>query len=308
MTTPLILQIQAAALDSKESVTDALRKAKIACVKLELREFEEWIDLELNGYVDKTVKEMPQYRMIRGVPQGYNLFHGWQTISFVAPDMHKFFATAPINMTIPAIEESLRNAGNDGSFSFFYSPDVEKLLRDAVDDEDVNLRIKLNVHQVHDILHAVRTILLDWTLKLEKQGVLGENLIFSQEEKRKSEAVTTSTVNSIHINQVGAFALHADHSVMRGSVEATTTTLSQSTLDLVQQVEALLPASKLPVEIQGATQAALGDLKREATALTPDNGRLRKALESLKRVLAPAGETLLKIAVDAAVSKLLTPT
>src|ERR1700722_12712837 len=30
MTTPLILQIQAAALDSKASVTDALRKAKLA--------------------------------------------------------------------------------------------------------------------------------------------------------------------------------------------------------------------------------------------------------------------------------------
>jgi hypothetical protein len=96
---------------------------------------------------------------------------------------------------------------------------------------------------------------------------------------------------------------------MQGSVEATTTTThSQSTLDLVQQVEALLPASQLPVEIQGETQAALSDLKREATAPRPDNGRLRKGLESLKRVLAPAGETLLKIAVDAAVSKLLTPT
>jgi hypothetical protein len=211
-------------------------------------------------------------------------------------------------MTIPAIEESLRGAKHDGSFSFFYSSEVETLLREAVAVPNIKLRIKLSVHQVHDILHAVRTILLDWTLKMEKQGVLGENLIFSPEEKRKSEAITTSAVNSIHINQVGAFALHADHSVMQGSVEATTTTtLSQSTLDLVHQIEALLPASKLPVEIQGATQAALGDLKREATASTPDNGRIRKGLESLKRVLAPAGETLLKIAVDAAVAKLLTP-
>jgi hypothetical protein len=83
MTTPLILQIQAAALDSKASVTDALRKAKLACVKLELKEFEEWIELELSGYIDKKVSEMPQYRMIRGVPQGWNPFHGWQPVSFV---------------------------------------------------------------------------------------------------------------------------------------------------------------------------------------------------------------------------------
>ena len=122
-------------------------------------------------------------------------------------------------------------------------------------------------------------------------------LYFHTEEKRKSEAATTSTVHSININQVGAFALHADRSVIQGSVEATTSTtmLSQSTLDLVQQVEALLPASKLPVEIQGATQAALGELKREATADAPDSGRLRRGLESLKKVLAQPGKRCSKL-------------
>jgi hypothetical protein len=209
-------------------------------------------------------------------------------------------------MTIPAIEESLRDAKGDGSFSFSYGAEMEALLSNSLNVGDTRVRIKLSAHQVHDILHAVRTILLEWTLKLEKQGVLGENLMFSPEEKRKSEAVTTSAVNSIHINQVGAFAFNADHSLVQGSVEATTT-LSQSTLDLVRQVEALLPASNLTVAIQGATQAALAELKQEASAAIPDSGRLRKGLESLKRVLAPAGETLLKLAVDAAVTKLLTP-
>ena len=182
------------------------------------------------------------------------------------------------------------------------------MLASSLNVGDIRLRIQLSAHQVHDILHAVRTILLEWTLKLEKQGVLGENLMFSPEEKRKSEAVTASAVNSIYINQVGAFAFNADHSVVQGSVETTRlTTLSQSTLGLVQQVEALLAASNLPVEIQGATQAALAELNQEASAATPDSGRVRKGLESLKRVLAPAGETLLKLAVDAAVTKLLTP-
>ncbi len=59
MSTPLILQIQQAAPDSKSSVTDALRRAKIACVKLELTEFGNWVDLELNGYMDKKVEETP---------------------------------------------------------------------------------------------------------------------------------------------------------------------------------------------------------------------------------------------------------
>jgi hypothetical protein len=56
MTTSLILQIQEAALDSKSSVTDALRKAKIACVKLGLTEFGNWVDLELTGYIGKKLR------------------------------------------------------------------------------------------------------------------------------------------------------------------------------------------------------------------------------------------------------------
>jgi hypothetical protein len=91
MTTPLILQIQAAALDSKASVTDALRKAKLACVKLELKDFEEWIDLELNGYIGKVNKEIPQYRRLHGSPQGWNPFHGWQPIRFTDSEEQTFF-------------------------------------------------------------------------------------------------------------------------------------------------------------------------------------------------------------------------
>jgi len=67
MTTLLILQIREAALDSKSSVTDALRKAKIACVNLELIEFGIWVDLELNGYIGKTSGELSEYRKLRGV-------------------------------------------------------------------------------------------------------------------------------------------------------------------------------------------------------------------------------------------------
>jgi AbiTii-like protein len=150
MTTPLILQIQAAALDSTASVTDALRKAKVACVKLELKEFEEWIDLELSGYINKTVNEMPQYRMIRGMPEYWNPFHGWQTISVVASNEQKFFSTATINMTVPSIEDSVRGAKHDATFSFFYSAEVETALRESLPLKNIKLRIKFNVHQMYE--------------------------------------------------------------------------------------------------------------------------------------------------------------
>ena len=70
MTTPLILQIQEAALDGKAPITDALRKAKVACAKLGLAEFGRWVDSELNGYMDSKVADLPPYRKLYGTPQG----------------------------------------------------------------------------------------------------------------------------------------------------------------------------------------------------------------------------------------------
>jgi len=46
-------------------------------------------------------------------------------------------------------------------------------------------------------LHAVRNILLDWTIEMEKLGVLGNDLIFTQEERTKSAEATAQTVISI---------------------------------------------------------------------------------------------------------------
>jgi len=305
MTAPLILQIQEAALDGKSSVADALRKAKVACVKLGAGdgEFAKWIGLELNGY--KTLEGFPDYRKLSGTPEGYNPYHGWQPVIFHSAQQKENWGHAPIGMTISAIEESIRNAKPDGVFGFPYPPDVEQELRDSV-NHGTQFRIRLEVSHVANIINSVRNILLEWTLEMEKKGILGENLTFSADEKNKSAAVTANTVTHINIGQVGAFVQSAHESVVHGSVEATTT-LSQSTLDLVQQVEALLPVSNLPAPIQSEAQAALADLKQAASAQQPDSGRLRKGLESLKRVLAPAGETLIKLAVDAAVTKLLNP-
>jgi hypothetical protein len=141
---------------------------------------------------------------------------------------------------------------------------------------------------------------------MEQQGILGENLTFSAEDREKSASLTAQTVTHINIGQVGAFVQSASQSAVQGSVE-TALNLPRETIGLVQQVEALLPVSNLPQQIHDDARRELESLKQEASAAHPEGGRLRSGLESLRRILAPAGETLLKLAVDAAVAKLLGP-
>ena len=125
MTTPLILQIQQVAMDSKSSVTDALRKAKIICVKLGLN----WVDLELNGYIGKKFEELPEYRKLHGIPEAFNRYQGWQPIIFRSPEQEKNWSFAPIKMTIAAIEHSLRDSISIGALYLPYPPEVRPELR-----------------------------------------------------------------------------------------------------------------------------------------------------------------------------------
>jgi hypothetical protein len=143
---------------------------------------------------------------------------------------------------------------------------------------------------------------LDWTLAMETQGILGENLTFSPEERERSAFVTARTVNNIHIEQVGSFVQKI--LFVQGGIDSTLN-LRTGVRELVQQVEQLLPAAQLEQSLQKETYAALDELKEAASSTSPDSGTLRKGVESLKRVLAPAGEHLLKIAVDATVTKLI---
>ena len=72
----LVRSLQRDTLDSKKSVTEILRTAKLISAKLGLTDISQLIESELNGY--KPGDSAPPYRIIRGgTLQLYNPYHGW---------------------------------------------------------------------------------------------------------------------------------------------------------------------------------------------------------------------------------------
>jgi hypothetical protein len=208
-------------------------------------------------------------------------------------------------LTISAIEDSLRDAKSTEALYFPYPPEIQHDLRKSLNANWINdFCIKLSVTHGADILHAVRNILLDWTLALEKQGILGGTLTFSPDERERSASVTAQTINNFHIGQVGSLVQNAENSVIQGGIDSTLN-VETGVRNLVHQVEQLLPAANLEPALKNEVYAAIEELKGALNSTSPDSGRLRKGLEYLKRVLAPAGEHALKALVDAAVTKLL---
>ena len=54
-------------------VLNIAAKAYLVAKKLKLKEFEEWLNQEQNGYK----KEIPEYRNITGEIKAWNPYHGW---------------------------------------------------------------------------------------------------------------------------------------------------------------------------------------------------------------------------------------
>jgi hypothetical protein len=302
MSTPLILQIQQAAMDRNAPLTDALTKAKVACAKLGLTKFGEWVDRELHGYMDMPVEDLPPYRRLRGVPEGFNPYQGWSAITFWTGEQEAGWGDAPIGISVPSIEASLSPARPVGSFYFPYPAEVKRdLLKSLQRANDV--RIRLEVPQVVGLLQHVRSILLDWTLGMEKQGVLGENILFSPLERANAAGPTSEAIHSVYnIENVGTLFQSADRSIIQGSVHSTLGLMQQAD-QLVGQIERLLPASDLPAEVRDEATRAIADV-REATA-SKDEGRLRKGLAYLGQAFADAGDHVIRVAVDQMVAKML---
>src|SRR4051794_24066400 len=84
--------LQKGILDGQRSLTQLLRETKIIAAKLNLKDVEEWVDLELHGYPDG--KERPAYREVttdRLLLR--NPFRGWEHVGDVK---RRFKAHQPI--------------------------------------------------------------------------------------------------------------------------------------------------------------------------------------------------------------------
>ncbi|MHB8283351.1 MAG: AbiTii domain-containing protein [Caulobacteraceae bacterium] len=210
---PLILQIQQVCLAGSHSLADALRLAKVASSLLDLDEFGAWVDLELSGYHGKAFDEIPAYRKIVGIPQGWDAYQGWMPILVQHEKVAQTIATAPISSPIAHIE-SLDPAGD---YSLSYGPPQRAMIWKAI-GQTTELRLYLDVLQVKIIADTVRNILLDWTLKLRKAKILGDNLDFTEDEKARSISVTQHIKNYYHLGDVGAFVQTATGSDISGAI------------------------------------------------------------------------------------------
>lgn len=288
----IIEQIQKDALDPNFPVSALLRKVKLAATKLKLPKVEDWVDSELKGYS----REVPQYRRVRGLPKARNPLRGWIPISGDVATM-EFISTFPVGQAISGIENLLSRPEGD-RLMFPYPPDLVEKLNQGTGVYFAEMGLHVDRSAAVAIVDAVRTLVLEWAIELEKNGITGSDVSFSSEEQKLAQKAGVN----IQIGSIASFTGNLGASGVSGDVIATHVT-AENVRDFVnqvkQQTEQLVREGVDRTELQACLKAIEDALHSKKSASV-----ISQLLEELKGVVIKAGGKLVSSGVLALLHQL----
>ncbi|NUB09715.1 hypothetical protein FW320_26590 [Azospirillum sp. Vi22] len=290
---PLVVQLQQDALDPKTKVSDLLRKAKFTAAKLSLPDLMEWVDKELQGYTT----EVPNYRIITGQARGLNPYQGWKPIMFGSSAVHDWLSKRPIGASISQLEELMERSKED-SLTMTYPPDIDQRIRKSI-GFDLEITMFIDRSQISGILDSVRNAVLDWSLKLEAAGIMGEGFTFTQKEKELAHQPSINyQIGSIQ-NFSGNLGPASDNATINAqqSIGADPGQL----VKLLDQIEKALPAAELSKEAETEARELVAGVRAELSQSPPDQGKLKSLFGTLKRVAEGAAS---KVVADGITSNI----
>jgi len=239
----LVLELQCEALDKKTDATSLLRKARVIARKLKITELDSWAASELNGYDGDN--RAPDYRKHECEVKARNPYRG--LIPIIWPgDPPEWFNHCWSGQSIPEIESMLQREDNGAVFIVPFTDSMAAQLMRAVDGGmgTPPFRVVQRASLV-GIVERVRTLILDWTLKLEEEGILGDGMTFSAPEIQSAQShrdiiisnfqgilgsVTNSAVSQTFSNEIrqGDFAALSRTLELQGATKDDTSALKKA--------------------------------------------------------------------------------
>lgn len=285
--TPLVVELQREALDRECRVSDLLRKALVVARKLQLDELHAWAQRELDGYGEGAPQ--PEYRQLVGTLECRDPYRGWVPIVIEDPKTAEAFSKRFVGAPIGQIEHLFANAESEKSrLSIPIPKSIEvSLIRGA--DLPGPPAFHVSRNQVFGILEGARNVVLNWALKLEEDGVLGEGMQFTREER---ETVST------HNYQIGTFIGQVSGSQVQTHARDSSQVLVRLQLDLAavrsltDEINRAVETLEVTREERQRLQADLNTLRNQLESPAPNNSILREALRSIRAVLESAAGSI----------------
>ena len=175
----LVLELQSEALDPSSSVLDLLRKASLIAYRLDVRELREWVNFELKGY--EKYSQVPKYRFVDGNLLAYNPVRGWIPVALYDVESADTLLKRPANQPISQLID-IADLPKTGQVLLQFPKKLELHLIQQVGLVS-SVQLSITTSQIKVILEAVKDIILNWSLRLERDGILGEGMTFSTRER-----------------------------------------------------------------------------------------------------------------------------
>ena len=187
----IVIELQREALDENISIESLMRKAYLVAKKLGLKEFEKWINQEQNGYDE----QIPEYRNIVGEIKAWNPYHGWIPM-VVSANVADFISKAPFSTSISALQD-LYNSSK-GTIMISVPGKLTEIFNQSSDSPPTKFAFFASKSELYRIMSTVRNKILDWAILLEENGIMGEDLTFTDVEKQtaKNKQVINNYTNN----------------------------------------------------------------------------------------------------------------
>lgn len=278
--TGLVLELQRDCLNGVK-VSVLLQKSLVIAKKLNITEIGEWLDKELNGYYSEN-DDIPTYRVITGKVEMWNPYHGWQPIFFNDNRMEEHYSKRKNWQSVAELESLITR--DDATLEMPFPHDVAHHLMKSVGHQLPPTLIVAQT-QIVKILDTVRNKILDWSLELEQQGILGEGMSFSNEEKQKAQQVhITNHIDSMHNSQL-----------QQGSSDLTQSfnlTATQNDLKpVIEELKSFVSNPNLKPEQVEEVNEAIATLEIQKKSAKPKLAIIRESVESAKGIMDAFGVT-----------------
>jgi hypothetical protein len=187
----IVLELQRAAMDKSRDVDDLLRLALVIATKLKLKKSVIWVNKELKGYI--SLKSVPAYRRIAGELKVHNPYNGiWMPVVWDG-ELPDFLRFGSVQQPISELQKIV-SQDKKGLLSLTIPPDAASILMKHLNIPLVPSYI-IQMTSIFGILEAVRNIALEWALKLEADGILGQGMAFTQNEQKTAMGTIYNITN-----------------------------------------------------------------------------------------------------------------
>lgn len=171
----LLSEIQAGVTEANADIAAILRKCKVLAVRLGSKDFQSWVDYELNGYPSKS--EPPDYRIIKHIPSyGNFLGIGWSQlnnhpipISVIPEEYREGIANLYLIEPISYYSSLVTQHSSEPMIRLGWDPDLIAYLRDKILSgfQLTNAWRSMSTSSLVALLDTIKNRVLNFVLEME---------------------------------------------------------------------------------------------------------------------------------------------